>query len=50
MDSNKDGMVTWEDWSRNIQFSENNDKMKQLIAFIKNKRYNMGKVLALLGF
>ena len=50
MDTNKDGLVTWEDWSRNISFNENNDKMKQLISFIRNKKYSLAKVLGLLGF
>lgn len=50
MDSNKDGMITWEDWSKNIHFEENNNKMKELVSFLRNKRYSMSKVLGLLNF
>ena len=50
MDQNKDGLVTWEDWIKNIHFEENNQKMKELVKFIKNKRYGISKVLGLLGF
>ena len=43
-------MVTWEDWSSNIQFNHNNSKFKDLQGYIRAKKYSMSKVVSLLGF
>lgn len=49
MDSNKDGLITLDDWKSNIHFSQNNAKFKELLHFIKQKRYNLSKILTILG-
>ena len=43
-------MVTWDDWHQNIHFDHQNGKLKDLISFIKGKKYNMSKVISLMGF
>jgi hypothetical protein len=50
MDSNRDGMVTWDDWHKNIHSDHNNAKYKELLGFLRDKRYTVSKVLGLLGF
>ena len=50
LDSNKDGMITYDDWNRNIHFDHQNAKFKELVNFLRNKKYNLSKVLGLLGF
>lgn len=50
MDSNKDGMVTLDDWTSNIHYDHQNAKFKELTAFLRGKKYSMSKVLQLLGF
>lgn len=49
MDNNRDGLVTPEDWNKNVSFDHNNTKFKELVAFIKQKKYTLSKVLSLLG-
>ena len=43
-------MVTWDDWHRNIHFDHQNGKLKELINFIRTKKYTMSKVISLMGF
>jgi|JI6StandDraft_1071083.scaffolds.fasta_scaffold208245_1 hypothetical protein len=49
MDNNKDGVITLEDWTKNINFDQNNRLFRDLIEFLKQKKYVLSKVLSLLG-
>ena len=49
LDNNKDGLVTFEDWNKNVSFDHNNVKFRELVAFIKQKKYNLSKILSVLG-
>ena len=47
LDSNRDGLVTPDDWAKSVHF-ENNGKFRDLVQHIKKKKYGIGKVLSLL--
>lgn len=49
MDNNKDGLITLDDWKASVQFSQNNAKFRELLQFIRAKRYNLSKILSILG-
>lgn len=49
MDNNKDGLITLEDWSKNIIFDQNNRLFRELIGFLRQKKFGLSKVLSLLG-
>lgn len=49
LDSNKDGFITAQDWKTNMHFDHNNPKFLQLLQFIHQKKYNLPKILAVLG-
>lgn len=49
LDNNKDGLITLDDWRANIQFAQNNAKFKELLQFIRHKKYNLSKILSILG-
>jgi hypothetical protein len=49
LDNNKDGLITLDDWKANIQFAQNNAKFKELLQFIRHKKYNLSKILSILG-
>ena len=49
LDNNKDGLITLDDWKASVQFSQNNAKFRELLQFIRAKRYNLSKILSILG-
>lgn len=49
LDNNKDGLITLSDWKASISFSQNNAKFKELLQFIRQKKYNLSKILTILG-
>jgi hypothetical protein len=42
-------LITLDDWKANIQFSQNNAKFKELLHFIRQKKYNLSRILSILG-
>jgi len=49
LDSNKDGLITADDWKRSIHFDQNNNKFKELLHFIRQKKYTLSKIISILG-
>jgi len=49
MDNNKDGLITIDDWNKNINFEHNNSKFKELLNFVKLKKYSLTKIMSTLG-
>jgi hypothetical protein len=49
LDSNKDGLITLDDWKVSVHFSHNNAKFKELLQFIRQKKYNLSRILSILG-
>lgn len=42
-------MITVDDWNKNMQFDHNNAKFRELVNYVKVKKLQLSKVLALLG-
>ena len=49
LDSNKDGLVTIDDWRSIIYFDHSNPRFVQLLAHIKKQRLTAGRLLGVLG-
>ena len=49
LDSNKDGLVTKDDWNKNISF-DNNALLKVTIGCIRKKNLKASSALTLMGF
>jgi hypothetical protein len=42
-------LITLDDWKASIQFTQNNAKIKDLLRFIRQKKYNLSRILSILG-